>query len=182
MVGREHEASRLASAWLVLVAVCLPICIGCAGYQIGQQTLYRNDVRTVHVPVFESDSFRRNLGERLTEAVIKEIELKTPYKVVSASQADSVLLGRIVSEAKGVVAEDANDNPRVIQADMIAQIEWRHRGGEILGTNSAVLPHAFQVYASNHLIPEGGQSIATSHQAAIDDLARHIVAQMELPW
>ena len=40
------------------------------------------DVSTVYVPMIESGSYRRDLGERLTEAVAKQIELKTPYKVV----------------------------------------------------------------------------------------------------
>ena len=51
--------------------------------------------------MIESDSYRRDLGERLTEAVIKEIELKTPYKVVGTPDADSILsvqlLGRFAA-------------------------------------------------------------------------------------
>ena len=49
---------------------------GCAGYQIGNQSLFPQEIHTVYVPVFKSNSFRRNLGERLTEAVVKEIEEK----------------------------------------------------------------------------------------------------------
>jgi hypothetical protein len=45
--------------------------------------------------MFESTSFRRNLGERLTEAVVKRSKTE-PYKVVSDPNADSVLTGRIV--------------------------------------------------------------------------------------
>src|SRR4051794_4304229 len=71
---------------------------GCAGYQIGRGGLYRPDVRTVHVPVAQSDSYRRYLGERLTEAVVKEIELRTPYKVVDSASADSVLNIRLMSD------------------------------------------------------------------------------------
>ena len=73
---------------------------GCAAYQIGNQSLYPLEIHTVSVPVFQSNSFRRNLGERLTEAVVKEIERRTPYKVVSDPGADSVLTGRIVTERK----------------------------------------------------------------------------------
>src|SRR5688500_10305880 len=73
---------------------------GCAGYQVGQRSLYRPDIRTVYVPVVQSNSFRRYLGERLTEAIVKEIELKTPYKVVDSDAADSVLTVKLVSESK----------------------------------------------------------------------------------
>ena len=47
---------------------------GCAGYRFGAASLYPPDIQTVYVPVFESNSFRRNLSEWLTEAVCKEIE------------------------------------------------------------------------------------------------------------
>ena len=56
----------------------------------GTDSLYAADIATVYVPMIESDSYRRDLGERLTEAVVKEIELKTPYKVVSTPNADSI--------------------------------------------------------------------------------------------
>ena len=102
------RASRLAGALLaairqtrpLILAVSVPlsalalvaISTGCAGYRMGARSLYRNDLRTVHVPMIESSSFRRNLGERLTEAVVKQIELTTPYKVVGdPATAESVL-------------------------------------------------------------------------------------------
>ena len=54
---------------------------GCAGYQFGSQSLFNTpDIETVHVPVFQSSSFRRDLGEQLTEAVVKEIEKRTPVQ------------------------------------------------------------------------------------------------------
>ena len=70
--------------WMVAWA-CVTLFAGCAGYQMGNRSLYRTDLRTVHVPMFQSDSLRPDLGEWLTEAVIKEIELRTPYKVSQQS-------------------------------------------------------------------------------------------------
>ena len=81
---------RMVARMLLLV---LPVLCGCAGYQIGNRTLFPTHIHTVHVPTFESISFRRNLGERLTEAVVKEIEVRTPYKVVADPNADSVMTG-----------------------------------------------------------------------------------------
>ena len=73
---------------------------GCIGYQVGTGSLYAPDVATVYVPMIESDSYRRDLGERLTEAVVKEIELKTPYKVVNTPNADSILSARLISDTR----------------------------------------------------------------------------------
>lgn len=157
---------------------------GCAGYQVGAHSLYRPDIRTVRVDVSESDSYRRNLGERLTEAIVKELERNTPYKVVRSSPADSVLTGRIVSDRKQVIAENVNDEPRDVGTNMVVRVNWHdRRGGAILQDASFVLsPLSFVAQESADYIPEGGQSVSTAHQETISRLARQIVSQMESPW
>ena len=74
MAARVDNLRRLAYVVLVCVAVpcCLIPCAGCAGYRFGNNTLYAPNVRTVYVPIIQSDSFRTtpsiDIGERLTEA------------------------------------------------------------------------------------------------------------------
>lgn len=177
---------RVRPGWharLALPAVLLAT-LGCAGYQVGVPSLYRPDIRTVHVPVFECDSFRRSLGERLTEAVIREIEQKTPYKVVSTPDADSVLTGRIVAARQRVVAESITDLPRDILADLTVQVTWYDRRGDAILQDSSFLlsPLSFSAGQGVHFVPQAGQSIATAQQEAIERLARDIVSQMEAPW
>ena len=93
-----------------LPLVMIPFIVaGCASYRFGNSTLYRPDVRTVHVPVITSSSFRRHLGERLTEAVVKQVELATPYKVVNERQADSVLIVHLVDDSRHTLAETRNE-------------------------------------------------------------------------
>ncbi len=143
---------------------------GCAGYQIGNQSLYPMEIRTVYVPIFESVSFRRNLGERLTEAVMKEIELKTPYKVVSDPNADSILSGRIVEEGKQVLIGSRVGDPRELQVNIRVMVSWIDRQGRMLRETSAVpLPsELIDVQGTGNVVPEVGQSIAyrpaTGHQ------------------
>jgi len=179
-MGRPSD-SRLI---FFTVAMSLFACSGCAGLHVGQQSLYRPGIRTIYVPVFESESFRPNLGERLTEAVVKEIELKTPYKVVHSPNADSVLRGRIVSEGKRVLAENAFDEPRNIATDMQIEVNWYDRQGGLILRNAsfAYSPVAFAVGQTTDLIPEAGQSIATAQQKSLSSLAKQIVEQMEIPW
>ncbi len=163
--------------------LCWALVFGCSTYQVGTRSLYRPDIQTVHVQIFASNSYRRFLGERLTEAVVKEIELKTPYKVVCAADADSRLSGRIVAETKRMLAEDINDSPRDIEVDLAVQISWETHQGDLLRQPIALpLPPDLRLNQASNLIPEGGQSIATAHQQAILKLAEEIVAQMEYPW
>jgi hypothetical protein len=157
---------------------------GCATYQFGNNTLYPMEIKTVYVPMFESVSFRRNLGERLTEAVVKEIEAKTPYKVVSDPNADSVLSGRIVSEGKHVLIGSRVGDPRELQINMQMMVSWTDRQGRLLHESGAVaIPSALlDVQGTSDLVPEAGQSIATAQQEAISRMATQIVSLMEKPW
>ena len=96
-----------------LLAIC-----GCAGYRFGDQGLYPAEIETIHIPVFQSSSFRRDLGEQLTEAVVKEVEKRTPYRVVPDANADSVLLGRITHEGKRLLLETRRGDPREEEYDL----------------------------------------------------------------
>jgi hypothetical protein len=158
--------------------------LGCAGYFVGTQTLYRPDIYTVHVPVVESASYRRFMGERLSEALVKQIELKTPYKVVADPGADSILLCRIVSDYKFPVSENQNDEPRDIEFLVGAEATWRDRRGQVIfGPELCIVPAGvLEAAQSTHFVPEGGQSLSTAELEVINDLASQIVSRMEVPW
>ena len=168
--------------WLALAILALAG--GCARYQVGHSSLFRPDIRTVHVPVFESDSFRRNLGERLTEAVVKEIEARTPYKVVGSTDADSILSGQIVAERKRAVAENHYDDVRDIETDMTVEVRWISRRGEMLMQRSSMPlgPLNVTIAEDSQFFPEAGQSLEVAQQNVINQLAREIVGQMEVWW
>ena len=174
---RDLHALR---GWLLLP---LFLC-GCAGYQIGNQSLYPLEIQTVYVPVFESNSFRRNLGERLTEAVVKEIENRTPYKVVADPNADSVLSGQLVSETKRVLVPSLTGDAREVQVAMQVEVSWVDRKGRMLrDTQYLPIPEEIaDVSSTGNVVPEVGQSIATAQQQAICRMAEQIVGLMEKPW
>ncbi|MCR9117738.1 MAG: LPS assembly lipoprotein LptE [bacterium] len=171
--------SYLCCTLVGLITVSL---VGCAGYQIGNSQLYRPDIHTIYVPVFRSESYRRGVGELLTEAVIKEIELQTPHKVVQSPDADSTLVGTITDYRKSVFAENRNDAPRDLNTQLIVEVNWTARSGELLIPRVTAPIAIFKMTASDtaNFIPEGGQSFASSELEAVQDLARKIVGQMEL--
>jgi len=166
----------------IVVLLVLSTIAGCAAYRFGTDSLFPPDIHTVYVPIFESDSFRRNLGERLTEAVVKEIERRTPYKVVGTAQADSILSGRIVNDTKRVIVEDRNDQPRESELNLVVVVSWVRRGELIIDQASVPVPPSLEINQSGVLVPEYGQSVATAQQQSIVRLARQIVALMEAPW
>jgi Lipopolysaccharide-assembly len=168
-------------------AICILQCLlltGCIGYQVGAGSLYAPDVATVYVPMIDSDSYRRDLGERLTEAVIKEIQLKTPYTVVNTPTADSILSARLVCDTRKTLVENAYDDPRVSENEIRAQVTWLNRRRQPIAPVQMITmpPELVAMSETSNIIPEAGQSVASSQQQAIERLAQQIVATMEAPW
>jgi hypothetical protein len=157
---------------------------GCAMYHVGNASLYPAEVHTIYVPMFESASFRPGMGERLTEAVMKQIEAKTPYKVDSNPNADSVLSGRIENEGKRVTIGARTGDPRELQTQISVKVSWIDNRGQMLRPASVIpLPPAVtDVQGTGTLVPEVGQSVAVAQQEAINRLAEQIVGLMEKPW
>jgi hypothetical protein len=166
------------------LAICLLALAGCVGYQVGAGSLYAPDVTTVYVPMIDSDSYRRDLGERLTEAVVKEIELKTPYKVVSTPDADSILSARLLTDTRRTLIENAFDDPRLSETELRAEVTWLNRRRlPIMPMQAIPVPaNLIEISQTSTLIPEAGESVATSQQQAIERLAQQIVSTMEAPW
>lgn len=186
LASETHETPARCPWHTLLIPVTLYLAalVGCAGYQVGNQSLYPGHIKTVYVPVFESTSFRRNLGERLTEAVAKEIEARTPYKVTGNPGADSVLLGRLVGESKRVVVGSRSGDPTELQVNVNVEISWQDRRGNTLRQFEpiALPPEIVDVGGAGNLVPAVGQSVATSQQKAIERVAQQIVGLMENPW
>jgi hypothetical protein len=169
----------LALAGLLMIAP-----VGCAAYRFGAASLYPPDIQTIYVPVFESDSFRRNFSELVTEAVIKEIERVTPYKVVGTPDADSVLNGKLTSDTKRTLIEDPYDQPREMEINMVIEVRWVNRRGDLIDQGTAVPAQddLLVLTAPGTVVAEFGQSVSTAQLQAIQRLATKVVATMESPW
>jgi lipopolysaccharide assembly LptE-like protein len=182
LAGTIEQGSHAAS--LLLFCLLFLQATGCASYRMGSASLYAPDVSTVYVPMIESDSFRRDLGERLTEAVVKEIELKTPFKVVGTPDADSILSVRIVGDSKRVIIENRNDDPRLVEVGRAVEVTWlnRRRDPRCIPCTIDLPPELLSIAQTANLIPEAGQSTVTTGQQTIERLAQQIVSTMEEPW
>ena len=143
-----------------LVCIALLALAGC-GYTLGTPTV--QNVRTVHVPVFKSNSFRRNLDFLLTEAVQREIRTRTPYRLDEAATADTILNGRIVEIRKSPLSETRFDDPRELQLMVGAEVTWiDRRSGQVLQQQTFTLDSALTQNASAvSFAPEVGHSLAT---------------------
>lgn len=157
---------------------------GCATYQYGSRSLYNPNIRTVYIPIARNDSWRHELDVQLTEALVRAIELRTPYKVIASPSADSTLTCRVTSQSKRTVTQTGTDEPRAVESLLSLQVTWTDRGGNLLMQNRVVPTGelAFYFVQGVDFVPEGGQSMGTAQLRAIDKLANQIVNQMETRW
>jgi hypothetical protein len=120
----------------------------------------------------------------ITEALQKEIEKRTPYKLSQSATADSVLTVRLTNDAKRVKSEVITDEPRLLETVMNVELSWTDRRGMNLIETRFMPPGEVSHYFSERtdFVPEAGQSIATSFQRAAERLADHIVDHMEARW
>jgi outer membrane lipopolysaccharide assembly protein LptE/RlpB len=166
---------------LLLLLLCVTVLSGC-GYMLGGQAV--QGVRSVHVAVFESQSFRRNTDYLLTEAVQKEVRNRGLYRLEEADIADTILRGRIVDIRKSPLSETRFDDPRELQLTVGAEITWLdRRSGQILSQKTFPIGNELTPQISSvTFAPEVGQSLATAQQEAASRLAASIVDLMEVPW
>lgn len=154
---------------------------GCGGYMIGGP--YDQQIRTVEVPIFESTSYRRGLDLQLTEAVQKQIQQRTPFRVVKDG-GDTRLTGRIIDLKKSVLGETRNDDPRELQVNLALEVVWEDlRAGKVLAQEQFPLtPGMAALRSQAEFAPEVGQSLATATQQSLNQMARQVVDLMETPW
>ena len=133
-------------------------------------------IKTVYVPVFRSVTFRRDVNFMLTEPVIKEIERRTPYKVVGNARG-----GRHDARRDGQLLRQERDRREPVQPASPAHHDDDGRpppgpttGPRRRSPNPAVVAEIFNFY------PELGE---TAQAALLPDLreagASEIVGMME---
>ncbi len=125
---------------LALVALMLPSCAWDGNFTLlGYSTRpnYDTKYKTVKVNIFKNPTFWAvvpvpGLEMELTKAIVREIEAKTPYKVVQ-NNADTEISGTIKSFTKGVLNYNPLYEVREVETTLTAQILWRDlHTGQIL--------------------------------------------------
>ena len=159
---------------LISLVVTLAALSGC-GYRAGE--LYRPNIETVHVEIFASREFRRELEFKLTEAVKKRIGLDTPYRLAPPEKADTILKGEVLEVRQAAFATDYETRlPREKQLTLAVRVQWKDlRSGHML------IDQPVELQAVDYL-PPAGESEPFAQERAIDRLAAKIVAKMYDEW
>jgi hypothetical protein len=202
--GRSLWFRRGACALAAGLALVLSSCESGGHFTLFGYTTrpnYDPNIHTVYVPMFKNLTFYRGLEFQLTAAVVREIEAKTPFKVVSnCDTADTELLGTIISYNKNVLVVNQNNEVREAETTLGVEVVWRdRRTGDILSQPrrpppppplspdtppppTPPLQPPVLVQSIGHFIPELGGSLASAQAENVNKLAIQIVSMMEKPW
>lgn len=143
------------------------------------QPMYPEDYRTVAVPIFENRTFYRNVEFDVTEALIKEIELRTPYKVVDQAIADTLIQGQITTIEQRVVSRRSDIGVvQEIEYQVLANVQWKDlRSGRTIMDRQGL-------EAIGRYIPTTpvGETPDIAQHAAVERMSRDIVDAMRSDW
>jgi len=186
--GQHHRVMRFARR-LSLIAFLFFV-IGCGYQQAGTgaggsasssgyrwTSLYRQDVRTVAVPIFTNVDFARGDEFTLTKAVVTQIEQRTPYKIVSREKADTILEGQITRVKLQTVSSDRDSAlPQEQLYGVRVDFVWKDlRTGKLL-----VERRGFE--QQSPFYPTLGEGRPTGSLNAVEQLAIAIVQELEAQW
>lgn len=159
------------------VLASVGVLVALAGCRYSTERPFRTDIETVHVEMFHSREFRRELEFQLTEAIIKRVEMDTPYRIAPRSTADLLLTGEVLRVENRVFGKDFDTNlPREIGSTVVVRYQLKDlRTGEILVDRPRF------VYQASY-IPPVGEAFTTGMTRAMDGLAEQIVETMETSW
>ncbi len=149
--------------------------VGGCGYSTVRP--FPTDIQTVHVDMFHSREFRRELEFRLTEAIVKRVEMDTPYRIAPRRSADAVLTGEILAVDNRTFGDDFDtDLPREIGATLVVRFRFQDmRTGDILVDRPRF------VFQTSY-IPPVGETFTQGMTRGLDGLAEQIVESMESDW
>jgi hypothetical protein len=140
-------------------------------------SLYRQDVKTVAVPIFTTNVFSRGVEFRLTKAVVNQLEANTPYKVVPRERAETVLEAEIIRVEVSTVSQDfTNSLPQEQIVNVVVNFTWKdQRNGKMLCER-----RNFQAAATYY--PTLGEDRFVGRQLATERLALSMVQELQADW
>ncbi|MDR4499490.1 MAG: LPS assembly lipoprotein LptE [Candidatus Scalindua sp.] len=168
MVFKSVWVYSLAALLFVLIMVC-----GC-GYST--KSLIIRDVETIYVPVFENNTFRRDLEFDLTKAVKDEVLSKTSLRIVKKDDADTVLYGTINNLNEAILTQNTGDN--IVENQITLFVDFKlidMRTGKTLVERKDISQLAEYVIAR-------GETLDSAYEEGVTDMAETIVNLIEEKW
>lgn len=162
---RSNTTTFFACLALLLL---FTIFIGSCGYS--SKSLLRSNVRSIYIPIFDNNTFRRGYEFDLTKAVRDQILLRTRLNIVDKDEADSILIGKITDVDENVLIEDREDNIVESRIMVAIEIRWvdKRTGRTIIERKNIRRPAEFIVRRNETLTSSGNEAFVKIAQGIVD--------------
>ena len=154
---------------ICLILGCLTPLTGCGYHTAGAATHIPANVRTIAVPVFATHAQAYHTEMALTQAVVRELNTRTRYRVVTgnSADADAVLSGTLLTQSSAPLTYDSTTGETSSYVVTITvKVVLAAHDGRVLYQNDALS------YREQYQSPQDLTGFIREDPAAVNRLAR----------
>ncbi|MBZ5614452.1 MAG: hypothetical protein LAO23_10615 [Acidobacteriia bacterium] len=181
-LNRGPAKAWSANRWLAAAALGIGLALtstGCGYHTAGSKVELPENIRTIAIPGFVSQSQTFRIEQLLTDAVVREFNARTQYRVLHEAKgdADAVLKATVVSASATPLAYDSQTGRAASALVTVSiQVTLTDRHGKVLFDNPSYLFH------DQYEISRDLHSFFEEDSPAVDrlsrDFARTLVANI----
>lgn len=167
------------TARLAMTAALLGLGAGCGYHPVGHAVQLPQNVRTISIPGFVSQTQTFRIEQLLTEAVVHEFNTRTQFHVihVTNADADAVLKGAVLSASAAPLAYDSQTGRAAsVLVTVSMQVTLTDRQGKVLFQNPSYLFH--EQYELSRELSTFFEEDTPAMQRLSRDFARTLVANI----
>lgn len=166
--------------WSAPAALALIVIVsGCGYHTAGRVSALPQNVRTIAIPGFISQSQTFRIEQRITDAVVREFNARTQLQVIHEAQngADAVLKGTVLSASATPLAYDSKTGRAASALVTVSmQVTLTARDGKVLFQNPSYLFH--EQYELSRDLPSFFEEDSPAVDRLSRDFARTLVANI----
>ena len=156
----------------LLIITYMVLIAGCGYRMVGKETHVPPDLKSIAIPTFRNQTLEPGIEVQLTQGFLKEFIQDRRVKVVSRSEADSILEGVIKSFNIYSVSYDRSGLVLEYQTDVVIDLTLKKRTGEILWTQKNLSESRWFRASTSVLVSESNRT------AAIEQLGRFVAERI----
>lgn len=163
--------------WRTMLILVAAMTLGACGYQ--SHELYPEQYRSVSSRIFENLTFYQGVEFELAEAITKELESRTPYKVTPEGLADTQLSGVIREiDQDQTIRRRIGDVPSEMEVQVTVDFTWQDlRTGRVIVDRRGFT-------ATGRYLParSAGEPLQVGIANAVQQIAQQIVSTLRADW
>jgi outer membrane lipopolysaccharide assembly protein LptE/RlpB len=166
-------------AYALVVGMVMALASGCGYHQVGAATHIPANVRTLSVPIFESHVQAYGTETAFTQAVVRELNTRTAYRVLSSASGspDATLKGSIIAQTITPLTYDpSSGQTSSYLVSITASVQLVSQSGTVLYKNDAMAWH--EQYQSTQDLSGFVQEDGAAMRRVASEFAKALVSDM----